>query len=188
MEGAFFRLVENFRNQHRKRKERLLATKRLGRDESAWAELFRRDDWAPQPVGHAGRCGRCGSRIDPAAHHCPDCGAQWQPNARRSDLYRQILVIGTALALSALFGYAAQRQLRSHFDAAIARGDYVNDEMVDTLTSFLWLFCSVLLMLGFTYVIEKLDLAPIGHWRKMLTQAANESGGRRKDDGDTQLK
>jgi hypothetical protein len=180
MAGALYRLIEAVRERRRKHREGLAASKRLGRDEAAWSELFRRDDWAPPAAGHIGRCGHCGARIDMTLVHCPQCGAEWRPNTRRSDLYRQAVVYGAALALAVLAGYAGAGRVRAHFDGIVTRGDVVNPEMVDTLASFTWLFCSVLVMIGLTYAIER--LAPIGHWRKMRAHPVEDSGRRRRED------
>lgn len=172
------RLIEAWRHRRRRHKEGLAASKRLGRDEAAWAELFRRDDWAPPAAGHIGRCGQCGARMDLTLVQCPHCGAEWRPNTRRSDLYRQVVVYGVALALSAFSGYAGDGWVRAHFEGIQASGDSVNPEMVDTLASFTWVFCSVMMMIGLTYAIER--LAPIGHWRKVRAQPVEGSERRRK--------
>ena len=174
------RLIEMWRERRRRRKERMAATERLGRDDTAWSELFRRDEWALPPAGHAGRCGQCGAEVNLADCRCPQCGAEWNPNTRRGDLYRHIAVLVAATLLSVLAGYASAVWLHAHFDAAIARGEAINPEMVDTLASFSWLLCGVLLMIGLTYVIERFNLAPIGHWRKK--RAHVEAGRRRKAD------
>jgi hypothetical protein len=174
------RLVGMWQARRRRHREALAASKRLGRDDAAWAELFRREDWGPKAAGHLGACGQCGKQLDPSAHHCPYCGAEWRHNTRRSDLYRQALAYGAALALSALAGYLGASWLRARFAAIEARGDSVNPEMVDTLSSFTWLFCSVLMMIGLTYAIER--LAPIGHWRKAKAHPAERSGERRRRD------
>lgn len=168
--------------RERRRKERLAAAHRLGRDESAWAELFRRDDWAPLPAGHFGRCGRCGGEIALHQHHCPHCGAEWGPNARRGDLTRQILVIGAAIILSILAGYGSTLWVRDRFAAAMARGEEINPEMVDTLASFSWLFFGVIAMIAFTYAIERFNLAPVGHWRKKRDHAGEGASQRRRRD------
>jgi hypothetical protein len=164
------RLVE----RQRHRKERLAAAHRLGRDDGAWAELFRRDEWAPLPAGHLGRCGRCGASLDLASHHCPNCGAEWGGNARRGDLTRQILVVGGATALSVLLGYGSTAEVRSLFE-----GKDANPEMVETLASFSWLFFGVVSMIALTYAIERFNLAPVGHWRKKRDPGP-ASGNRRK--------
>ena len=156
-------LIEAWRRRRLRHKAALEASKRLGRDEAAWAELFRRKDWAPPAAGHYGRCGQCGSRINLSLVQCPHCGAEWKPNTRRSDLYRQLAAYGSAVTLSVLAGYASAVWLRGHFAAVGARGEFVNPEMVDTLASFSWVFFGVLMMIVFTYAIER--LAPIGHWR-----------------------
>ena len=174
-------LIETLRERHRKHRERIAATKRLGRDETVWAELFRRDEWAPPPAGHAGRCGQCLAEIDLALSQCPHCHAEWNHNTRRGDLYRHIAVLAAATLISALSGYAGSLWLHARFAAAIARGEPINPEMVDTLASFLWLFCSVMMMIGLTYVIEKFDLAPIGHWRRPRAQPAEGNGRRKRD-------
>ena len=165
MATGLYRVIEALRERRRRHKEGLVASKRLGQDDAAWAELFRRDDWAPPAAGHVGRCGHCGARIDLTLVHCPHCGAEWRPNTRRSDLYRQVVVYGVALVLSVFAGYTGAGWVRARFETVRARGEYVNPEMIDTLSSFAWLFCSVLVMIGLTYAIER--LAPIGHWRKM---------------------
>jgi len=169
----FRRLVERQRHRH----ERLAAAHRLGRDDDAWAELFRRDEWAPLPAGHLGRCGRCGGENDLHEHHCVHCGAEWRANARRGDLTRQILVIGGAVGLSVLAGYAGAVWVRGLFE-----GKEANPEMVETLASFSWLFFGVLAMIALTYAIERFNLAPVGHWRKKRDHAP-EGGNRRKSDG-----
>ena len=178
MATAFQRLIGALRERRRRHREGLAASKRLGRDDAAWAELFRRDDWAPPVAGHIGRCGHCGARIDLTLVQCPHCGSEWKPNTRRSDLYRQVVVYGAALILSALAGYGGAGWVRARFEAIRANGDFVNPEMVDTLASFTWLFCSVLAMIALTYAIER--LAPIGHWRKARTQPVEGSERRRK--------
>lgn len=179
MRWALLRLVDAWRDRRRRHKEGLEASKRLGHDEAAWAQLFRREDWSGPKVGHYGRCGNCGAELDRAASRCPKCGAEWRPNMRRSDLLRQVAVYSVAVAASALAGYAGAGWLRSHFEAIEARGEFVNPEMVDTLASFTWLFCSVMAMIGFTYVIER--LAPTGHWRKEQTHAEDGKAGRKTD-------
>lgn len=156
--------LASFRDRQRRHKRALAASDRLGRDDAAWAELFRRSDWAPPAAGHLGRCGHCSTRIDAALHQCPSCGAEWKPNRRRSDLYRQVAAYGAATAFSVVLGHAVAAWLRAHFAAIEARGETVNPEMVDTLASFLWLFCGVMAMIGLTYAIER--LAPTGHWRR----------------------
>lgn len=178
MDGTFFRLIEAWHDRRRRHRHALAATKRLGRDETAWAELFRRHDWAPPPVGHLGTCGQCGERIEASAHQCRYCGAEWKPNTRRRDLYRQIAAYSVALSLSALSGYAGAAWLRLRFARFEERGDFVNPEMVDTLSSFTWVFCSVLMMIALTYVIER--LAPTGHWRKAHSHAVERGGERRR--------
>lgn len=176
-------LVEAWRERRRLRKERLAATKRLGQDESAWTELFRHPDWAPMPVGHMGRCGQCGARIDLDHHRCPHCGAEWRHNTRRGDLYRQIAVLSGATVVSVLSGYGCALWLRAHFAAMVARGQAVNPEMVETLAAFLWMLSGVLMMIILTYAIERFNLAPIGHWRLQRAHPPAESGKRRKTDG-----
>jgi len=178
MAEVLYRLIEAVRQRRRKHREGLAASKRLGRDEAAWSELFRRDDWAPPVAGHIGRCGDCGARIDLTLVQCPHCGAEWKPNTRQSDLFRQVIVYGAALALSAAAGYAGAGQVHAHFDGIQARGEFVNPEMVDTLAAFTWLFCSVLAMIGLTYAIER--LAPIGHWRKVHAHPVEGSQRRRR--------
>jgi len=173
MRGAFLQLAGAWRDRRRRHKEALAASRRLGRDDAAWAELFRREDWAPPAAGHVGRCGHCGARIDLTQVQCSHCGAEWRLNTRRSDLYRQLVVYGIAVGLSAAVGYSSAAWLRAHFDAVRARGDWVNPEMVDTLASFSWVTLSVLTMIGCTYVIER--LAPTGHWR------ADRAGQRKTD-------
>lgn len=180
MATAVQRLIGALRENRRKHKKGVAASKRLGRDEAAWAELFRRDDWAPPVAGHIGRCGQCGARMDMTLVQCPQCGAEWKPNTRRSDLYRQAVVYCVALALSAYGGYLGAAWVHGHFDDIRANGDLVNPEMVDTLASFAWLFCSVLAMIGLTYAIER--LAPIGHWRTARAQPSEGSEQRRKRD------
>jgi hypothetical protein len=180
MAGALYRLVEAVRARRRKHREGLAASERLGRDEAAWSELFRRDDWAPPAAGHIGRCGHCGARIDLTLVQCPQCGAEWKPNMRRSDLYRQAAVYGAALALSAAAGYGGAGRVRAHFDALRAHGELINPEMVDTLAAFSWLFCSVLMMIVLTYAIER--LAPIGHWRRVRARQGGGNERRRKED------
>jgi hypothetical protein len=180
-EEVGLRLIQIVRDRRRRHREKLAAIKLLGHDDGAWADLFRRGDWAPLPVGHGGRCGHCGAEIDPSLNHCAQCGAEWGPNARRADLYRQIVVLSLAAALSVLAGYASALWLRRHFDAAIARGEAINPEMIETLASFSWLLCGVLMMILLTYMIEHFHLAPIGHWRKKHPPV--EAGGRRKADG-----
>jgi hypothetical protein len=175
------RLIDTLRERQRKRRERLAASQRLGHDEAAWSTVFRRDDWAPPPVGHSGRCGQCGAALDLTHSQCPQCGAEWNPNTRRGDLYRHSAVLAAATAVSALSGYGASVWLHVHFDDIRARGERVNPEMVDTLASFLWLFCSVMLMIGLTYMIEKLDLAPIGHWRGRRAPPVDASSRRKSD-------
>ena len=172
----FIEIFLRFVERHRRRKARLAASHRLGRDDSAWTELFRRDEWAPLPAGHFGRCGRCGGEIDLHEHLCPHCGAVWGANARRGDLTRQILVVGAAIALSVLSGYGSTVWVRAQFE-----GKNANPEMVETLASFSWLFFGVVAMIVLTYAIERFNLAPIGHWRKKRPQAP-EPGGRRKSD------
>jgi hypothetical protein len=169
--------VDRLADRERRRKERLIAAQRLGRDDSAWAELFRRDEWAPVPAGHLGRCGRCGGEIELHQHHCPHCGAEWGPNARRGDLTRQIVVIGAATLLSVLIGYASTLWVHGRFE-----GSGANPEMVDTLASFSWLFFGVISMIVFTYAIERFNLAPVGHWRKKREPAGAEPGTRRRRD------
>ena len=179
MGGALLRLVDAWRDRRRRHRKALEVSKRLGRDDAAWAELFRRAEWSGPPVGHYGRCGNCGADLDKAASRCPQCGAEWRPNMRRSDLYRQVAVYSVALAVSALAGYAGAGWLRAYFEAIEARGDFVNPEMVDTLASFTWLFCSVMAMIGFTYLIEW--LAPTGHWRQQRAHPADEDLQRKTD-------
>jgi hypothetical protein len=178
MSAVLFRSIDAWRQWRRRHKEALAASKRLSSDETAWVELFRRDDWAPPAAGHIGRCGHCGSRIDLTLVQCPHCGAEWKPNTRRSDLYKQVVVYSGAVTLSALAGYAGASWLRAHFAGIQARGEFVNPEMIDTLTSFTWLFCSVLMMIALTYAIER--LAPIGHWRTAKAQPAEGNSDRRK--------
>lgn len=178
MNSAFQRLIAALRERRRRHKEGLAASKRLGRDDDAWAALFRRDDWAPPVAGHIGRCGQCGARMDLTLVQCPQCGAEWRPNTRRSDLYRQIVVYGAALALSAFSGYAGAGWVHGHFERIQASGDLVNPEMIDTLASFTWVFCSVLMMIGLTYAIER--LAPIGHWRQTRAHPHPVKGGERR--------
>jgi hypothetical protein len=180
MATAFQRLIEALRERRRRHKHGLAASKRLGQDDAAWAELFRRDDWAPPAAGHIGRCGHCGARIDLTLVQCPQCGSEWKPNTRRSDLYRQAVVYGVALILSGYSGYAGAGWVHGHFERIQASGDFVNPEMVDTLASFTWVFCSVLMMIALTYAIER--LAPIGHWRKGRAQPV-EGGERRRKRG-----
>ncbi len=180
MNGVLFRSVETWRGWRSRHRQALAASKRLGGDDTAWAELFRREDWAPPAAGHMGRCGDCGARIDLTLVQCSRCGAEWRPNTRKSDLYKQVAVYTVALTLSALAGYGGASRLRAHFDGIRASGEFVNPEMVDTLSSFSWLFCSVLMMIGLTYAIER--LAPIGHWRKR--RAHHAGGGERRRRGE----
>ena len=179
MSGALRHLVEAWRDRQRRHKERLAVSKRFSRDATAWAELFRREDWAPPAAGHYGRCGQCGARINLALVQCPRCGAEWKPNARRSDLYRQVVAYGSAIILSVAGGYVGAVWLRAHFALVKAKGEFVNSEMVDTLASFSWILLSVLMMIGFTYAIER--LAPMGHWRNTRGHAASEEGRRKSD-------
>jgi len=180
MSGVLSRSIEAWRDWRGRHKQALAASKRLSGDDTVWAELFRREDWAPPAAGHIGRCGQCGARIDLTLVQCAQCGADWLPNTRKSDLYRQVVVYTVALTVSALAGYGGASWLRAHFDGIRARGEFVNPEMVDTLTSFTWLVCSVLMMIGLTYAIER--LAPIGHWRKRLAHPGAEEGRRRRSD------
>lgn len=180
MNGAIVRLFDAWRRRRIRHKEALAASERLGSDDAAWAELFRRPDWKAPPAGHYGRCGACGARIDLSVVRCGDCGAEWRPNKRRTDLYRQILVYGLALALSALSGHAGASWVRTSFGRAAERGDAANPEMVETLSSFTWLFCGVMMMIGLTFAIER--LAPTGHWRKAKAHPP-EGGGRRRRGG-----
>jgi len=173
MRGAILQLAGSWRDRRRRHKEALAAAKRLARDDSAWAELFRREDWAAPSAGHVGRCGHCGAEIDLTLIQCSNCGAEWRLNTRRSDLYRQLVAYAASVALSVAVGYSSTAWLRAHFDAVRARGEWVNPEMVDTLASFLWVTLGVLTMIGCTYVIER--LAPNGHWRA-------DRGGQRKTD------
>jgi hypothetical protein len=163
--GPLSRLAGAVRDRQSRHRRSLEASKRLGRDAAAWAELFRRDDWKPSRAGHLGRCGHCGAAIDAALHRCSRCGAEWKANSRRGDLHRQIAAYAAVTALSVIAGYGCAAILRAHFATIAARGEFVNPEMVDTLASFLWLFCGVVVMIGFTYVIER--VAPTGYWRKM---------------------
>jgi len=179
MKGALFRFIEAWRARRRRHEEAFAASKRLGKDEAAWAELFRRQDWSPPAAGHIGRCGHCGARINPAVVQCPKCGAEWRLNTRRSDLYRQIVAYGLALTVSALSGYGGGLWVRARFDAIRDGGAFVNPEMVDTLESFTWLFCGVLMMIAFTYAIER--LAPTGHWRKDRVRVPGGETRRKSD-------
>jgi len=181
MSGVLSRSIDAWRGWRSRHKQAWAASKGLGGDGTAWAELFRREDWAPPVAGHVGRCGPCGAPIDLTLVQCSHCGAEWLPNTRRSDLYTQVVVYTAALALSALAGYGGAFWLRAHIDASLASGEFVNPEMVDALSSFTWLFCSVLTMIVLTYAIER--LAPIGHWRTRRSHpAAEESRRRRKDE------
>lgn len=173
----FIELLRRFVESHRHRKRRLAAAHRLGQDHDAWAELFRRDEWAAPPVGHLGRCGRCGSPIELAHHDCPNCGAVWGANARRGDLVRQLLVVGAAVMLSVLAGYGSTEWVRRQFE-----GKDANPEMVETLASFSWLFFGVVSMIVLTYAIERFNLAPVGHWRKKRADKTGP-GQRRASDG-----
>jgi len=179
MRGVFHRLLQAWSARRQRHKEALGAAKRLGSDQAAWAELFRREDWSPPVAGHIGRCGQCGARLDLTLVQCGNCGAEWRPNTRRSDLHRQIVAYGVAVSVSVAAGYSSSVWLHARFAAIQARGDFVNPEMVDTLASFSWVTVSVLMMIGWTYVIER--LAPTGHWR---TRRLNHPDGdtRRKKD------
>jgi hypothetical protein len=179
MRRVFHRLIEGWNARRRRHKEALAASKRLGRDDAAWAELFRREDWSPPPVGHYGRCGHCDAELDRAASRCPQCGAEWRLNTRRSDLYRQAIVYSIALTVSVLMGYGSAVWLRIRFDAIRAGGAFVNPEMVDTLASFSWVFVGVLMMIAFTYAIER--LAPTGHWRVRRVRSAEGDERRKRD-------
>jgi len=114
---------------------------------------------------------------------CPQCGAEWRPNTRRSDLYRQLIAYGVAVSLSVGSGFSCSVWLHAHFDAIRVKGDFVNPEMVDTLASFSWVTVSVLMMIGWTYVIER--LAPTGHWRAKRVVELPEGDSRRKQDART---
>jgi len=180
MRGVFHQLLQAWRARRRRHKEALAASRRLGSDQAAWAELFRREDWSPPVAGHIGRCGQCGARLDLTLVQCGNCGAEWRPNTRRSDLYRQFAAYGVALSLSVGCGYGATVWVRVHFDAIQAEGYFVNPEMVDTLASFSWVTVGVLMMIGWTYVIER--LAPTGHWRTRRLHHPPEGDTRRKKD------
>jgi len=179
MRGAILQLAGSWRDRRRRHKEALAAAKRLARDDSAWAELFRRDDWAAPAAGHVGRCGHCGAQIDLTLVQCGHCGAEWRLNTRRSDLLRQLAAYGIAVSLSVAVGYFSAAWLRAHFDAVRARGEWVNPEMVDTLASFSWVTLGVLTMICCTYVIER--LAPTGHWRGR--RAHHSEGDERRKPG-----
>jgi hypothetical protein len=179
MDRTLLRWVAAWRDGRRRHREGLAASKRLGSDPAAWAQVFRRADWTPPPAGHPGRCGQCGARLELAARQCPQCKAGWKPNMRRVDLYRQIAIYSSALLVSGGSGYLGSEWVRRCFDAVRARGDKINPEMIDTLASFTWLFCGVLVMIGLTYAIER--LAPAGHWRKPRAEPRQGGERRRKD-------
>jgi hypothetical protein len=175
-------LFDYLRDLHRKRRtalDKLASVERLGNDSKAWEEVFRHPEWAPPPVGHRGRCGKCNTPVELAETTCPACGAQWAPNARKRDTQTLWVILAVAIALSVAIGYGCAQGFAAFYHAKLSR-DGGNEDFVGFARSYLWFTCSILSVFAFTYLAERLKIAQAGFWRTPPGAAATAPSGDRR--------
>ena len=125
-----------------------------------WDKIFGRTGQGPHRFSHRGRCGVCGAAVDFHASRCPHCQAEWVEtggrHSRRSAIIFVLLSLSVALPGGIACRYGAGKLLEN---------PERNPDFVSFAQNYLWIAGTVLILVVATYVYERLDIAPSGHWQ-----------------------
>jgi hypothetical protein len=179
MRDSLFDYFRALRQKRRTALDKRASVERLGGDAQAWENVFRHPDWAPPPIGHGGRCDKCRTIVGPSEMICPDCGAEWAPNARKRDGHTLCAILALAIGLSLAAGYGCAQAFIAFYNAKLSRGAG-NDDFVSFAQSYLWFTCSILTLFAFTYLAERLKIAQAGFWRNPRETVASAPSGDRR--------
>jgi len=156
--------------------ERITHLDRLGQAHSPesphqltpWEELFARPEWRETTAGHDGRCACCGAAVGLDQTHCGGCGAVWHPSGKTRNRAPYVVFwsvaitvsIAVSLTVARLFGQIAYRWFAIHYPSKV-----IDSDLVSFGQTYLLVSGALLILLFFTYVLEKLDFGGKGFWQ-----------------------
>jgi predicted nucleic acid-binding Zn ribbon protein len=130
-------------------------------DDNDWEKIFARAEWRSQPFTHQGKCVYCGSKVDFHARRCGECGAEWVEYGDDRNGHRTILFALVSLTVALIGGVGCRYGV-----GMLLRQPDRNPEFVEFVQSYLWVAGTILILVAATYVYERMNIAPKGHWER----------------------
>lgn len=170
-----FRLRRAARERMARHSERIAHLDRLGQAAptgsphqlTPWEEIFARPEWRKTAASHHGHCARCGTDVDSHQVACCGCGAVWHEPDKSGDKTPYVVFwsvaitvsIAISLTVARVVGHIAYQWYSIHYP-----GKRIDSELIGFGQTYLLVSGALLILLLFTYILERLDIGPKGYW------------------------
>lgn len=131
-----------------------------------WEEIFARPEWQETKQEHHGQCTCCGASVEADQSSCGVCGAVWREPAKRSVMpyvvfWSAAILASIALSLTVarVLGLIAYHWLSTHHP-----GKPIDSDLLGFGQTYLMVSGALVILLLFTFVLERLDFGAKGHW------------------------